>query len=130
MRDYGTGSISQRKDGTWTARIKIGAKEDGKPIIKAFYGHTQSEVKRKLKDFMKSSEANSPDVVRKQTVETFMTTWLTSRARPSCKSEGRLLFTSISKAIALAARHKNARRNSGRVCPYFVLRIGFLSSTP
>ena len=78
MRDYGTGSISQRKDGTWTARIRIGTKDDGKAIVKAFYGHTQTEVKKKLKDFMKSAEANSPNVVRKQTVETFIITWLTT----------------------------------------------------
>ena len=76
MRDYGSGSVSQRKDGTWTARIRIGTKEDGKPIVKAFYGHTQSEVKKKLRDFNKSAEANVPSTVRKQTVGMYMTEWL------------------------------------------------------
>ena len=28
-RDYGSGSISQRKDGTWTARMIIGTNEAG-----------------------------------------------------------------------------------------------------
>ena len=28
-RDYGSGSISQRKDGTWTARIIVGTNEVG-----------------------------------------------------------------------------------------------------
>lgn len=32
-RDYGSGSISQRKDGTWTARMIIGTNEAGNPRI-------------------------------------------------------------------------------------------------
>ena len=50
-RDYGEGSISQRKDGTWTARIFLGKSADGKQKIKAIYGKTEKEVKKKLKEF-------------------------------------------------------------------------------
>ena len=52
-REYGSGSISQRADGTWTARMVIGVNEKGKPRIKALYGKTEREVKKKLKDFQK-----------------------------------------------------------------------------
>ena len=49
-REHGTGSISQRNDGTWTTRIQIGTQANSKPKIKAFYGKTESEVKKKLKE--------------------------------------------------------------------------------
>ena len=48
-RDYGDSSISQRKDGTWTVRIYLGRNSDGKQKIKALYGKTESEVKKKIK---------------------------------------------------------------------------------
>lgn len=75
-REYGTGSISQRKDGTWTARIRIGTTPDGNPKIKAFYGKTEREVKKKLKDFQTDLQKNDFVVVQKSTVESYMRNWL------------------------------------------------------
>ena len=71
-RDYGSGSISQRKDGTWTARMIIGTNEAGKPRIKAFYGKSEREVKKKMKEFEKELHKNDGTVVQKNTVETYM----------------------------------------------------------
>lgn len=75
-RDYGSGSVSQRADGTWTARMVIGVNEKGRPRIKAFYGKTEREVKKKLKDFQKEFYKNDQTVVQRSTVESFMRTWL------------------------------------------------------
>lgn len=75
-RDYGSGSVSQRADGTWTARMVIGVNEKGRPRIKAFYGKTEREVKKKLKDFQKEYYKNDQTVVQRSTVESFMRTWL------------------------------------------------------
>ena len=77
-RDYGSGSISQRKDGTWTARMIIGTNESGKPKVKAFYGKTEREVKKKLKEFEKELHKNDGTVVQKNTVESYMHNWLYS----------------------------------------------------
>ena len=55
-REYGSGSISKRKDGSWTARFTIGVNENGKPKIKAFYGKSEREVRKKLNDFKKEWE--------------------------------------------------------------------------
>lgn len=52
-REKGDGSISQRKDGTWTGRVFLGYKNDGKQNIKAVYGKTEAEVKKKLKALQK-----------------------------------------------------------------------------
>lgn len=75
-RDYGTGSISQRKDGTWTARMIIGTNPNGKPKIKALYGKSEKEVKKKLKEFQKEFYKNDMTTVKKNTVESFMRDWL------------------------------------------------------
>lgn len=75
-RDYGSGSVSQRADGTWTARMVIGFNEKGRPRIKAFYGKTEREVKKKLKDFQRELYKNDQTVVQRSTVESYMRTWL------------------------------------------------------
>lgn len=75
-KDHGSGSITQRKDKTWTARIQIGNKQNGKPNIKAFYGKTEAEVKRKLKNFKQEIQKNDFIVVQKTTVQQYMGNWL------------------------------------------------------
>lgn len=75
-REYGSGSVSQRKDGTWTARIKIGTKEDGSPRIKAFYGKSEREVKRKLKEFKTILNKYDGVVAGRGTVGAYMSDWL------------------------------------------------------
>ena len=84
-RDYGTGSISQRKDGTWTARMVIGVNEKGKPRIKALYGKTEREVKKKLKEFQKEFYKNDQTVVQKNTVESYMLNWLHTNKKNTLK---------------------------------------------
>lgn len=81
MREYGSGSISQRKDGLWTARVQVGRNEHGKPIVKALYGHTEAEVKRKLREFKKKASAGDIINVKKGTVAVYMTNWLTTNKR-------------------------------------------------
>ena len=55
-RDYGSGSISQQKNGMWTARLYVGLGADGKRKVKAFYGKTKSEVRKKLTEFKNEKE--------------------------------------------------------------------------
>ena len=71
-RDKGDGCISQRADGTWTARIRVGLNPEGKPKIKAFYGKSEREVKKKLKEFEKELHKNDMSVVQKGTVELYI----------------------------------------------------------
>lgn len=77
-REKGHGSISQRKDGTWTGRAFLGYKEDGKQNIKAVYGKTEAEVKRKLRklqeDIIKYYDVNLP----KLTLAELLTDWQTT----------------------------------------------------
>lgn len=75
-RDKGEGSISQRKDGLWTGRIDVGIQNNGKRKIKAVYGKTEQEVKRKLKELKKELIKHDYQEVKKQSVEEYMTDWL------------------------------------------------------
>ena len=54
----------------------IGVNEKGRPRIKALYGKTEREVKKKLKDFQKEFYKNDQSVVQRSTVENYMRTWL------------------------------------------------------
>lgn len=74
-RDKGDGCIRQRKDGRFEANIQIGTHENGKPIKKYFYGSTQSEVKKKLKDF-KVNIARGYENVSKMTLSTYLERYL------------------------------------------------------
>ena len=53
-REKGTGNVYQRKNGSWVGRITIGKKADGSPQIKYFSGKTQTEVKRKIREYNQS----------------------------------------------------------------------------
>lgn len=44
-RDKGDGCISQRTDGTWTTRIRVGLTPEGRPKIKAFYSMGSRNMK-------------------------------------------------------------------------------------
>lgn len=75
-REKGMGSVSQRKDGTWTARITLGVDSNGKRKVKALYGKTEREVKKKLKEFQTELIKNDYKEVQKTTVEDYMNNWL------------------------------------------------------
>ena len=78
-RDKGEGSISQRKDGIWTSRIDIGTTPEGKRKIKAFYGKTENEVKKKLREFKKELIKNELQETKKMTVSELSNEWLNTK---------------------------------------------------
>ncbi|MBS1419504.1 MAG: site-specific integrase [Oscillospiraceae bacterium] len=75
-REYGTGSVSQRKDGYWVGRITAGKKPDGKPDVRVVYGKTENEAKRKLKELIKQLNRSDYVYVQKSTVQSYMDDWL------------------------------------------------------
>ncbi len=68
-KDNGTGSIRQRKDGSWEARICIEGEN------KSIYGKTQPEVKRKLKEYIRL-KAKGYNNVKKITLNEYLYNWL------------------------------------------------------
>ena len=49
-REKGTGSVSQRKDGTWRGIIDLGRGAEGKRKTITVYGKTEKEAKKKLRE--------------------------------------------------------------------------------
>ena len=47
-RPAGDGLVRKRSDGRWEGRIVVGHKEDGSPIFRSVFAHTQKEVMKKL----------------------------------------------------------------------------------
>lgn len=78
QKERGDGTISQRKDGTWTGRIFLGRDSTGKQKVKAVYGKTEKEVKAKLKqvkeEMIKFETTNLP----KLTVSELLISWQTT----------------------------------------------------
>src|SRR5258706_12068748 len=73
-RGNNEGSIRQRPDGTWEARLTLG---DGSGARKSLYGKTRAEVAVKLAAAKRDLDHGLP-VLRdeRQTVGQYLTTWL------------------------------------------------------
>ena len=70
-RGNNEGSISRHPDGRWWARISL---PNGKR--KAFYGKTRQDVSSMLAAALRDRQAGLPIVGEKQTVENYLTQWL------------------------------------------------------
>lgn len=82
----GNGTIRQRKDGRWEARITVGRNPStGKQIQKSIYGKTQAEVSRKLRELCKEVDDGIYKEPVKYTVKDWAEIWLneyTSNLKP------------------------------------------------
>ena len=71
------GSIRQRKDGTWEARVSIGYDPGtGQPLRRSFYGKTQAEVRKKMTAAQSSLDTNTYQDPHKITVAQWLDEWL------------------------------------------------------
>ena len=73
----GAGSIRQRADGTWEARITIGTDPGtGKPDRKSVYGKTQAEVRKKMTAIQRAVDNGTYQAPDKTTVYEWLDEWL------------------------------------------------------
>lgn len=73
----GGGTIRQRADGTWEARITLGTNPGtGKPMRKSVYGKTQKEVRQKMTEVINSLDKGTYQATSKTTVSAWMNEWL------------------------------------------------------
>lgn len=81
-RSNGEGtSPKQRKDGIWYRAIRI----EGTKKRKYLYAKTKAELDKKYKEFSKQLASGTYVEVQKQTVESYMTCWLTTHKRVELK---------------------------------------------
>lgn len=79
-RGHNEGTISQRKDGLWMARLSL---PDGSR--KAFYGKTRKSVLETLTKALRDLQRGLPVDFERQTVEQFLTFWLEQSAGPAVR---------------------------------------------
>lgn len=81
-RQYGEGSLFQRGDGRWVARVHLGYKADGNADRRDFYGRTPEEAQAARAKFMAQREQGfTPGKGRGDTVGDWLRHWLNSVAK-------------------------------------------------
>lgn len=129
----GEGSISQRKDGTWTGRIFLGRDSNRKQKIKAFYGKTKSDVKQQLKAFKEASAKYKCNVAYKLTFAELLTYWLENVKRNELKASSfdRLEITINKHIIPLLGYYRIDKLASADIQSFINNRVdnGFSYST-
>jgi integrase len=81
-RSNGEGSIYQRADGKWTAKISLGYDlVTHKRLRKVVYGRTKQEVRAKLTELLSKTDRGVTVNTRSQSVASFLTHWLNDVAK-------------------------------------------------
>lgn len=80
QRGHNEGTISQRKDGRWEARVSVGYK-DGKHVSKCIYGKTREEVASKMVKALGDLQTGLSLPDEKVTMQNFLETWLENTAK-------------------------------------------------
>ena len=74
---YGAGSIRQRPEGLWEARVTVGSNPGtGKPIRRSIYGDTQAAVRKEMTAVLRDVDRGTYQTPSKMTVKIWMETWL------------------------------------------------------
>lgn len=93
----GAGSIRQRADGSWEARITVGTNPGtGKPDRRSIYGKTQSEVRKKMTEVQRAVDNGTYQAPDKTTVSQWMDEWMETFCRVKVKP---LTYSSYEMAI-------------------------------
>jgi integrase len=82
-RAKGEGTLRQRKDGSWEARLTLGYDNTGKQQYKSLYGKTQADVLEKLQE-LKQQVAKGIFTNNNLTVKEYLEHWLEEK-RPKLK---------------------------------------------
>lgn len=85
-RGNGEGTIRQRKDGRWEARITVSVTPDGKPKQRSFFGKTREEAAAKLNDALHKQARGLLTDPNTITVGVYLDTWLDSKRHLDSKT--------------------------------------------
>lgn len=93
----GSGSIRQRADGTWEARLTVGTDPGtGKPIRKSVYGRSQAEARKRMTATQRAIDNGTYQAPDKTTVSQWLDTWMETFCAVKVKP---LTFSSYAVAI-------------------------------
>lgn len=89
-RSNGEGSVTQRKDGRWEAKVSL---PNGRRISR--YGASKQEAREKLKEAQKQIDNGLDLSAPSVTMRDFLNTWLTTAAKPSIKTSTYETYESV-----------------------------------
>jgi integrase len=99
-RSHGEGSVRRRPDGRWEARIRL---PNGRRA--SAYGKTRKEAVRELDQVRRRLALGRPIQTTRETVCSFLTTWLDSVERGECGGRERPLRERSARRYRDAVRH-------------------------
>jgi integrase len=80
-RGRGEGSIHERADGLWEAKVSLGYDADGKRRRKTIYGKSKADVQEKLRALQNSAASGTLADGSKLTIAQYLDHWLNGPAR-------------------------------------------------
>lgn len=80
-REYGSGSVYQRKDGKWIGAAQAGFTKSGGRRRVTVTGRTEAEAKRRLRDKLAEVKAGEVVMSPTTTIKAWADTWLTIKRR-------------------------------------------------
>ena len=101
----GAGSIRQRPDGRWEARVTVGSDPGtGKPVRRSIYGDTQAAVRKQMTAILREIDRGTYQKPSKITVSSWLEEWLATYCANKVKdstfrSYGMSIKTHINPAI-------------------------------
>jgi len=105
-RDYGSGSVYQRKDGRWVATVEAGWTADGKRKRTVLTAKTEPQVKRKLRDHLLAVERGEVGTHPRETVKGWSEKYLEIRVRELRPKSYNAAASPIRKWIVPTIGHK------------------------
>lgn len=109
------GTINQRRDGRWEARIDLGW-HDGKRVRKSLYGRSRAAVAEALNKAVRDHAQGLPVAVERQTVGQFLERWLET-VKPSL---GPRTFQHYEMVVRLHVAPELGRLRLERLAPQHV----------
>ena len=88
-RGDGEGTIDQRPDGVWRARVSLGIGPDGKRRRKDIYGKTKAEVQKKLRQAHNANDLGRLPTANKTTVEEYLKFWIENISKAATSTKDR-----------------------------------------
>jgi integrase len=93
------GTLYQRSDGRWEAKILVGYNGEGKPKRKSLFGKSQKEVEAKLTEFKQQLRSGMYIEPSKLIFGEWLIKWLDVYVKPNVKAE------TYSDYVSLATKH-------------------------
>jgi integrase len=109
-RGHNEGSIRQRADGTWEARLSL---PNGKR--RSLYAKTRKETQDKLRAAQRDLDAGLDLAAERQTMGQYLARWLSASVRPSVNPKTYEGYESI---VRVQVVPRPGARRSARACSY------------